>query len=125
MPVAERKSTKILSTKDLRTGLELADDVITVQGFVLATQGTTLTNKHLKAFKAWGVLEVAIAKSGDAACEDEDGGVTELDAETEVSRKFQKMNMEDAVIQELYRISVQFARNGKGVEHGRSQRPRT
>ena len=44
----------------VETGMELISDVVDRQGRVLLKTGVILTEKHLRVFHTWGVLEVDI-----------------------------------------------------------------
>jgi len=53
---------------NIETGMELNSDVIDRQGRVLLKAGVILTEKHLRIFNTWGILEVDI--KGDISQED-------------------------------------------------------
>ena len=46
---------------NVEIGMELSADVIDRQGRVLLKEGIVLTEKHLRIFNTWGVLEIEIA----------------------------------------------------------------
>lgn len=45
---------------NVETGMELSSDVVDRQGRTLLKAGVILTDKHLRVFHTWGVLEVEI-----------------------------------------------------------------
>lgn len=45
---------------NVETGMELSADVVDRQGRILLKTGVVLTEKHLRVFHTWGVLEVDI-----------------------------------------------------------------
>ena len=51
--------TKILLDA-IEVGMELSSDVVDRQGRVLLKTGVSLSEKHLRVFQTWGVLEVDI-----------------------------------------------------------------
>lgn len=53
---------------NVETGMELSADVVDRQGRILLKTGVVLTEKHLRIFHTWGVLEVDI--KGDVAQEE-------------------------------------------------------
>lgn len=46
--------------ENIQTGMELASDVVDRQGRTLLKSGVELTEKHLRIFNTWGVLEADI-----------------------------------------------------------------
>jgi hypothetical protein len=50
----------ILHINEIKAGLMLDEDVLTPQGMKIASKGNEVTDRHLKAFKAWGITEVSI-----------------------------------------------------------------
>ena len=107
----------VLKINDLEAGMEIAEPVKNLQGKILFTTGSVITEKHLKAFKAWGVTEVSIIDEGellDAQSEDENAG--EANEATMISKIEERMtdqflltDRNDPVIKELYRIVVERA----------------
>ncbi len=50
-----------ISADDLAPGMVLATDAKHANGSVLLRAGTTLSEKHIKTFRAWGIAAVEIA----------------------------------------------------------------
>ena len=46
--------------ENVEIGMELSSDVIDRQGRVLLKEGVELTDKHIRVFETWGVLEIEI-----------------------------------------------------------------
>lgn len=49
-----------LAISDIEAGMVLASDVKDRNGRILLKAGVALTDKHLKVFKTWGVIQVEI-----------------------------------------------------------------
>lgn len=54
----------IIKLKHLEPGVTLSEDVKDANGRMLLNSGATVTEKHLKIFKTWGVTEVSILGEG-------------------------------------------------------------
>jgi len=52
-----------LRLEQLKSGMQLAQDVINFSGQVLLYKGNPLQPKDIKNFKAWGVVEIAVESS--------------------------------------------------------------
>jgi len=48
---------------NIEVGMELSSDVIDRQGRILLKSGVELTEKHLRVFNTWGILEVEVKGS--------------------------------------------------------------
>lgn len=97
-----------LSIDDIEIGMELAEDVANFDGNTLLLAGAIITERHLTALRAWGITEANI-KGVDKSDSDE-AALPTLDAETnamidqELAYIFQKNNMGDPIIAEIYRL---------------------
>ncbi len=49
-----------VKVKDLQEGAILADDVRDQNGMLILSQGQSVSGKHLRTFKSWGVTEIDI-----------------------------------------------------------------
>lgn len=103
----------MIKTELLKIGMTLTEPVKNFQDGLILTSGTVLTEKHLKALKAWGITEVQVNAELKAGQEDSievllDQTDVEMRQriEEEVNRLFQKCDREDPVIQELMRLVV-------------------
>ncbi len=98
----------ILNINDIQAGMVLEECVVNFQGTTLIDAGIALTEKHLMALKAWGVTEAKIVGISPTSLEEK--GPDLIDEETkglierELANLFQKTNMEDPLIVEIYRL---------------------
>jgi hypothetical protein len=44
--------------KDLQEGMILADNVRDQNGMLIVSQGQSISEKHLRTFKSWGITEI-------------------------------------------------------------------
>lgn len=58
----------VLPLTQLAPGMVLAKDVLDMSGRLLLGRAVSITDKHLKIFKTWGVTEVAVLDLGEAVC---------------------------------------------------------
>ena len=97
-----------LNINEIEIGMELAEDVTNFNGIVLLKAGAIITEKHLMALKAWGITEANI--EGVDESNFDEPALSAVDAETnamidqELAYIFQKNDMEDPVIAEIYRL---------------------
>ncbi len=91
---------------ELRPGMRIAAPVRSARGDVLFAAGETLTQKHLRALKAWGVPSVAVEGRGAETPETGREARAPIPKAKELSLeyRFRKTNLADPVIQELKRI---------------------
>ncbi len=107
-----------LRLADVQVGMELAEEVKNNLGMVLFQPGTRVDERHLKAFKAWGVTEIAVKEtvisveqaSGE---QDEEGEVLQEKLEDRLRRLLKKNDLTQPVMKELFRIVLTRKRNGK------------
>jgi hypothetical protein len=93
---------------DLHAGMVLSEDVHDAQGRLLMPRGTALTDRHLRAFRLWGILGVRIR--GDEA---EDTGsrpaisATILaEAERQVRHRLRHNQLDQPLIAELLGAAI-------------------
>lgn len=109
----------VISIKDVHEGMEVDASVKNLQGYTLAKPGTVLTHQHLKAFKAWGVTEVAVRVLNELR-PDNQATAEELTSgqdgtENEIDSIFMKNDRDDPVVQELYRLALQCRASDQGA----------
>ena len=96
---------------DLQPGMVLASDAVHHSGRVLLRSGTSLEEKHIRIFKAWGLTDVAIegfAKTRlEATLLDHADPAGLREAEDEVRSLFRHTDLTQPVISELYHLLVQ------------------
>jgi len=106
----------ILQIDELEAGLELAGDVLSPQGMKIAGRGDTITAKHLKAFKAWGITEInvqgSVFQESRPQQEEPEGNVPKQVVAQDIDHLFQKTNRNDPVIAELYDLALKRAFSG-------------
>jgi len=97
---------------DAHAGMELLYPVKTLRGLTLFNAGTTLTEKHIKALKAWGVPKIDIRGSKRASPKKSvwkmlDDRIRE-DVTREVDFIFQKNDLSSPIIRELYDLAIDY-----------------
>lgn len=100
----------ILHTDEVKAGQILGEDILTPQGMKIASKGNAVSERHLKAFKAWGVAKVLIQGEiqPDNSVEKEKLNC-DLDCQENlevINHIFSKTNRDDPVIHELYEAVV-------------------
>ncbi len=113
----------IINQEDLQPGMILESDVKDRNGRVLLGAGNTLTQKHLRIFKMWGVTEADIR--GVEKEEVEARAASRLDpvllkgVEEGLRKHFRHTDMEHPFNSELFRLlTIRFARRERaGADH--------
>lgn len=94
----------------LKEGMEVSSDAKNDSGMVIITKGTVLTEKHLRAFKAWGVLEIEIKGAEEAEATILAWDDVDLETKNEISNAVDRLYIEndrnDPVIMELEKITI-------------------
>ena len=91
-----------LSTALLKPGMELAEDVNAPGGQRIAGTGAILTDKHLAAFRTWGIAMVQVAEGAAAAIDP----ALLSEARRRVAPRFAGQPTEHPAVRELFRIAV-------------------
>lgn len=98
--------------KDLKLGMVLASPARDPNGRLLLPAGEKITDKHIRTFKAWGIVEV------DVADDNEEGGVpvgqasatnaegASIQVKEEVDELFRYANRQHPAIKELVELCV-------------------
>lgn len=100
----------LVQIDNLAAGMILKKDVCDRSGRLLLPEGAELTEKHLRIFRTWGILEADIA--GDSDGEGGGGQFEEIDpeimaaAEEAVGALFIHNDPEQPAIKELIRLCV-------------------
>ena len=96
-----------VNTSNLQSGWVLAEDVYDLNGRFLMGKDCELTDKHIRALRAWGVNSVEVEGDDipdtDSTVELPDELLTAIN--TEQQDRFKFNDMEDSFINELYRLS--------------------
>ena len=102
-------STRV-NIDSLAVGMVLAADAVHLNGRVLLREGTCLTEKHMKIFKAWGLLEACVVSSqGDVSSDvisSEIDPVIIQQATAFIQERFSPMGQMSDPAAELFRICV-------------------
>lgn len=102
----------IVRIKDLKAGMVLASHARDTNGRLLLTVGEAITEKHIRTFKAWGIVEFDIKDSVDEEnVPDEEGvGVSAEQAPSEVKEEvddlFRYSNKQHPAIKELIELCI-------------------
>lgn len=97
---------RVIKLQDAQIGLVLAKEIVDKNGRVIVKKGTKLTEKHLKAFKVWRVMQFYVEGEGEEVASE---GVSEEDflkAERKVRPNFRHTDMESDFIKTLYDYCV-------------------
>jgi len=111
-----------VSVNKASPGMVPEDDVRDQKGRFLFKAGQTITEKHLRIFKIWGVTEIWIQDEQDSEkeiSEDQDASIpeeTQERAQKVVLQQFRENSLEDPFISELYRLCVE--RTAKSLNQG-------
>lgn len=93
-----------LSIDELEPGMKLGADAMHLTGRILLPKGAELTEKHIKLFKKWGVVEVEIESNEDIY--EKVAVPPELLAKEEekLASMMVHVNMEHPLMAELHRL---------------------
>ncbi len=98
----------VLNINDIEEGMELAEDIVNLNGRILLKAGFIITERHIQALRAWGIAEANIR--GVERDNLDEPSLEAVDPE-EIARidqdltyLFRKMDLEDPIVAELYRL---------------------
>jgi len=99
-----------VNLEDLVPGMVLAEDAVHMNGRVLLSAGSCLTDRHLKIFKTWGLTEAYIRGASDnqpghKALRNIDPEIVQQ-ATVAVSPYFDHMDRDSEIVAELFKICV-------------------
>ncbi len=99
-----------IKVKDLSPGMTLTADVRDPNGRFLLGDGCELTDKHIKALHAWGVISVEVADSDIPEDQQHSNISPEAMAaiEKDIKARFIHNNLEVPFIEELIQETVKF-----------------
>lgn len=93
----------------VRAGMLLVKDVFDPQGCILVRSGVTVTDRHIRAFKSWGVTEVTV-QSGNAAAPSQAQDPTALVQMREfLDTQFSLSNLDHPAVRALYELCLERA----------------
>jgi hypothetical protein len=112
----------VVGYDDLEAGMMLAEEVRDQQGRLLVQAGTELTDRHLRAFRLWGIMSVRIrAADAEPGPAEVPLSAAELArGESVVRDRLRETDPEHPLMAELIRIcTVREARRlARGETHG-------
>lgn len=99
-----------INIDDIESGMVLDGDVKDRTGHVLLVAGTTITDKHIRIFKMWGITDAEI-KGVDkeevvAKAAAQIDPALLADAETRNTELFRHTNLKHPVVEELFRLTT-------------------
>lgn len=98
----------ILNINDIKEGMELAEDIVNLNGMVVLKAGSIITERYIQALMAWGIAEANIR-----GVEKEGLGEPSLEAvdpeviariDKDLTYLFQKTDLENPIVAEIYRL---------------------
>lgn len=99
-----------VSTSNLKPGMVLGEDVTTFKGQLLLPSGTSLTERHIEKFMAWGVSEADIEGHEEPSLDDlgarMDSAPALAEASEALDRRFADV-LDEPLMQEILRIAKQ------------------
>lgn len=104
----EEETLKTLRLSEIEPGMILARDIKGRFGRGLLQAGNTITAKHIKIFKSWGITEVDIVNSDSPQEKPVNPSNQTLHDPTErqVKELFKYNDLRHSVIKELFRIAL-------------------
>ena len=106
-----------ISIDEIKQGMVLSDDVLDINQKLLLTKGQTITSKHIRIFKIWGITEVNVFGKDEKIS----GIKPRLDPELtkkiedQTKQKFKNIDLEHPVVKEIFKLSVSYRCNNGGV----------
>lgn len=111
-----------VNLEDLVPGMVLAEDAVHMNGRILLSAGSCLTERHIKIFKTWGLTE-ALIRGGD---DDQAGSKTLENISPETIQQatqaikpyFDQLDRNSEVVAELFKICVRERAEIMVQDHG-------
>jgi HD-like signal output (HDOD) protein len=99
-----------ISVDQLNQGMVLSDDVLDINRNLLLTKGQTITPRHIRIFKLWGVTEVNVFGKNDKKNETEPWINPELRKKIEDRTKqiFKNVDLNHPAAKEIFKLSVSY-----------------
>ncbi len=97
-----------ISVDELNQGMVLSDDVLDINRKLFLTKGQTITPKHIRIFKIWGITEVNVFGKNEKKNETEPWINPELVKKIEdyTKRIFKNVDLDHPAAKEIFKISV-------------------
>ena len=98
----------VLNINDIGEGMELAEDIVNLNGRILLKAGFIITERHIQALRAWGIAEANIRgverdnldEPSLAAVDPEE--IARIDQD--LTYLFRKTDSENPIVAEIYRL---------------------
>ncbi len=112
-----------IKVNNLETGRDLSKDAVDPRGRLLLKAGTTIEEKHIEVFRAWGVIEVEVVGDDEPNQEPSEAMFSTLPSEIQeqinlhIERLFSRNDLNHPLIKEL--IAYQKGKLSKRYFHDR------
>jgi HD-like signal output (HDOD) protein len=109
-----------ISVDQLNQGMVLSDDVLDFNRKLLLAKGQTITPKHIRIFKTWGITEVNVFGKNENKNKTESWINPELRTkiEDQTKRIFKNVDLDHPATREIYKLSVSYrCHNGGPYAH--------
>lgn len=105
-----------ISINKIKQGMVLSDDVLDINQKLLLTKGQTITSKHIRIFKIWGITEVNVFGKNDKRSGIEPRINPELlgKIKDQTKKIFTNIDLEHPVANEIFKLSVSYRCNNGG-----------
>ncbi len=95
-----------MRSNEIQPGMRLAKSIYDPNGNILMRAGAVITQRHLKAFKSWGILEASIQPDAETS----HGPTADLVATAEIrallESQFSLSNLEHPVVQAIHDLCL-------------------
>lgn len=107
-------STRV-NLDDLKAGMVLAEDAVHLNGRVLLSSGSCLTDKHLTMFRSWGLSDARISgKAGENALNNAVMNINKeilIHSEKVLEKSFKYLDFNHEPVSELFKLCVRIHAN--------------
>ena len=105
-----------VSIDEIKQGMVLSDDVLDINQKLLLTKGQTITSKHIRIFKIWGITEVNVfgKKEKKSGIEPRINPELVEKIEDQTKQTFKDIDLEHPVAKEVFKLSVSHRCNNGG-----------
>jgi HD-like signal output (HDOD) protein len=112
-----------ISVDQLNQGMVLSDDVLDINRKLLLTKGKTITPKHIRIFKLWGITEVNVFGKNEKKNETEPWINPELRKKIEdrTKRIFKNVDLDYPAAKEIFKLSVSYRCHNCGSDTHETQ----
>ncbi|MBK1724054.1 hypothetical protein [Thiocystis violacea] len=95
--------------QEIQSGMLLGKDVYDPNGHILMRAGVRITERHIKAFKSWGIQEASIAPDADGAPEPVRDPKAVAEIHALLDTQFSLSNRGHPVVEVIYDLCLQRA----------------